>query len=63
MHILPHWTFQGRGGQFTPIHAFSSADEAELFVNGKSRGRRRDRHRRSDQPCDSVIALRDVANV
>ena len=38
-HILPHWTWPGREGQVTPVHVFSSADEAELFVNGKSQGR------------------------
>jgi beta-galactosidase len=38
-HILPHWTWPGREGQITPVHVFSSADEAELFVNGKSQGR------------------------
>ena len=38
-HILPHWTWPGREGEVTPVHVFSSADEAELFVNGKSQGR------------------------
>ncbi|KAM7196272.1 glycoside hydrolase [Naviculisporaceae sp. PSN 640] len=38
-HILPHWTWPDRVGQVTPVHVFSSADEAELFVNGKSQGR------------------------
>ncbi|KAI0448692.1 glycoside hydrolase family 2 protein [Xylaria acuta] len=38
-HILPHWTWPDRLGKVTPVHVFSSADEAELFVNGKSQGR------------------------
>ncbi|TPX17916.1 uncharacterized protein E0L32_003017 [Thyridium curvatum] len=38
-HILPHWDWPGRVGQVTPVHVFSSADEAELFVNGESQGR------------------------
>lgn len=38
-HILPHWTWPGREGEVTPVHVFSSADEAELFVNGVSQGR------------------------
>ncbi|KAK3313004.1 glycoside hydrolase superfamily [Apodospora peruviana] len=38
-HILPHWTWPERVGQVTPVHVFSAADEAELFVNGKSAGR------------------------
>jgi beta-galactosidase len=39
-HILPHWTWPERVGQVTPVHVFTSGDEAELFVNGKSQGRR-----------------------
>jgi beta-galactosidase len=37
-HILPHWTWPDRVGQVTPVHVFTAADEAELFVNGKSQG-------------------------
>jgi beta-galactosidase len=40
-HILPHWTWPERVGQVTPVHVFSSGDEAELFVNGKSQGRKK----------------------
>jgi len=40
-HILPHWTWPERVGQVTPVHVFTSGDEAELFVNGKSQGRRK----------------------
>lgn len=39
-HILPHWTWQGREGLVTPVHVYSNADEAELFLNGKSLGRK-----------------------
>ncbi|KAH9905168.1 glycoside hydrolase [Xylariomycetidae sp. FL2044] len=39
-HILPHWTWPGREGLVTPVHVFSAADEAELFLNGASLGRR-----------------------
>ncbi|HEY0333120.1 MAG TPA: beta-galactosidase GalB [Stenotrophomonas sp.] len=38
-HLLPHWTWPGREGQVTPVHVFTSGDEAELFVNGVSQGR------------------------
>ncbi|KAG8161814.1 hypothetical protein KVR01_008801 [Diaporthe batatas] len=38
-YILPHWNWPDRVGQVTPVHVFSSADEAELFLNGKSAGR------------------------
>ncbi len=40
-HVLPHWTWPGREGQVTPVHVFTSGDEAELFVNGVSQGRRK----------------------
>lgn len=40
-HILPHWTWPDRVGEVTPVHVFTSGDEAELFVNGKSQGRRK----------------------
>ncbi len=39
-HILPHWTWPGREGQVTPVHVYTSGDEAELFVNGVSYGRK-----------------------
>ena len=39
-HILPHWTWPERVGQITPVHVFTSGDEAELFLNGKSLGRK-----------------------
>ena len=38
-HILPHWNWPDRVGHVTPVHVFSSGDEAELWVNGKSQGR------------------------
>jgi beta-galactosidase len=39
-HILPHWTWPQRIGEVTPIHVFTSGDEAELFVNGESQGKK-----------------------
>ena len=38
-HLLPHWTWPERVGQVTPVHVFTSGDEAELFLNGRSLGR------------------------
>jgi beta-galactosidase len=40
-HILPHWSWPERVGQVTPVHVFTSGDEAELFINGKSQGRQK----------------------
>ncbi|MBZ9630278.1 DUF4982 domain-containing protein [Salegentibacter sp. LM13S] len=39
-HIIPHWNWKNRIGKNVPVHVFSSADEAELFLNGNSLGRR-----------------------
>ena len=41
VHILPHWTWPERAGQVTPVHVYTSGDEAELFLNGKSLGRKK----------------------
>ena len=40
-HILPHWNWPNRVGQITPVHVYTSGDEAELFLNGVSQGRRK----------------------
>ena len=39
-HILPHWNWPDRIGQTIPVHVYTSGTEAELFVNGKSYGRK-----------------------
>jgi beta-galactosidase len=39
-HIVPHWNWPERIGKVTPVHVYSAGDEAELFLNGKSLGRR-----------------------
>ena len=41
IHLLPHWTWHGREGRKTPVWAYTSGDEAELFLNGRSLGRRK----------------------
>ena len=40
-HIFPHWNWENRIGEITPVHIFTSGDEAELFLNGKSLGRKK----------------------
>jgi beta-galactosidase len=40
-HILPHWTWPNRTGEITPVHVFTSGDEAELFLNNRSLGRKK----------------------
>ncbi len=40
IHILPHWNWPERVGTNTPVYVYTSGDTAELFLNGKSLGRR-----------------------
>jgi beta-galactosidase len=40
-HLLPHWTWPERVDQVTPVYVYTSGDEAELFLNGRSMGRKR----------------------
>lgn len=40
LHILPHWNFPNRIGEVTPVTVFTSGDSVELFLNGKSLGRK-----------------------
>ncbi len=40
-HILPHWNWPERVGKVTPVFVYTSGDEAELFLNGKSLGKRK----------------------
>ena len=39
-HILPHWNWPERVGKVTPVFVYTSGDEAELFLNGQSLGRK-----------------------
>lgn len=41
LHILPHWNWEGREGEITPVFVYTSYPEAELFVNGQSYGKQR----------------------
>jgi hypothetical protein len=41
VHILPHWNWQGMEEQAIPVFVYTNGDEAELFLNGKSLGKRR----------------------
>jgi len=45
-HILPHWNWPERNGEVTPVHVYTSGDEAELFLNGQSLGRKKRVHYR-----------------
>ena len=53
-HLLPHWSWPGREGQVTPVHLYTSGDAAELFLNGRSLGRK------AKQPGDYRLRWDDV---
>jgi len=38
LHILPHWNWEGREGETTPVFVYTNYNSAELFVNGVSQG-------------------------
>lgn len=40
LHIFPHWNLHGHEGETVDVWAYSNMDEVELFVNGKSLGRK-----------------------
>ena len=40
VHILPHWNWPGKEGANIPVFVYTSGDCAELFLNGKSLGKK-----------------------
>jgi beta-galactosidase len=41
VHLVPHWNWPDRVGKPVPVFLYTNGDEAELFLNGKSLGRRK----------------------
>ena len=54
LHVLPHWTWKGREGETTPVFVYTSYPEAELFINGKSQGRKK----KIDVPMENYLTYR-----
>lgn len=40
IHILPHWNWEGKEGENVPVFVYTNGDQAELFLNGKSLGKK-----------------------
>ena len=40
LHLLPHWNWAGEEGQFKQVVAYTNCDEVELFLNGRSVGKK-----------------------
>jgi beta-galactosidase len=51
VHVLPHWNWEA--GQTIPVLAYSNADEVELFLNGKSLGRKK----RFSEPVEIPVGV------
>lgn len=75
VHIFPHWNWPSQEGRNIPVWCFSNCGEVELFLNGRSLGRKtmRDfRHLRWEQVAyepgrleavgyrDGLVVARDV---
>jgi beta-galactosidase len=40
LHLSPHWNWKGKEGRTMAVRAYGNCEEAELFLNGKSLGRK-----------------------
>ncbi|MGL4518208.1 MAG: glycoside hydrolase family 2 TIM barrel-domain containing protein [Phocaeicola sp.] len=45
LHVLPHWNWEGQEGVDVPVFVYTNYPAAELFVNGKSYGKRQKSNR------------------
>lgn len=45
IHLLPHWNWEGREGEITPVFCYTNCFSAELFVNGVSQGLKQNKKR------------------
>jgi beta-galactosidase len=56
VHVLPHWSWAGREGQAIPVMAYTNAEEVELFLDGRSLGRKRKGAESFEIPVGTKIA-------
>jgi len=40
LHLLPHWNWEGNEGKTIPVFVYTNYPVAEVFINGKSYGKR-----------------------
>jgi beta-galactosidase len=55
VHLLPHWNWAGREGQPIPVMAYSNAPEVELFLNGRSLGKKARFSDRWEMPVSRAV--------
>jgi beta-galactosidase len=41
VHIFPHWNWPGKEGKLQKVHCYTNCEEVELFLNGKSIGKKK----------------------
>ena len=58
LHVLPHWNWEGREGEITPVFVYTSYPSAELFVNGVSQGIRTFAAADGKTPCLGEDAMK-----
>ena len=58
LHILPHWNWEGREGEVTPVFVYTSYPSAELFINGVSQGIRTFAKPDGNVPCLGEDAMK-----
>ena len=58
LHVLPHWNWEGREGEVTPVFVYTSYPSAELFVNGISQGMRTFAESDGKVPCLGEDAMK-----
>ena len=58
LHILPHWNWEGREGEVTPVFVYTSYPSAELFINGVSQGIRTFAKADGRTPCLGEDAMK-----
>jgi beta-galactosidase len=57
VHLVPQsWNWEGRDGQNIPVMVYSNADEVELFLNGRSLGRKARFSEPVELPVGTIIS-------
>jgi beta-galactosidase len=41
VHLFPHWNWPGKKGKAVNVHCYTNCEEVELFLNGKSYGKKK----------------------
>lgn len=61
VHILPHWNWDGKTHPIVPVYVYTNGDSAELFLNGKSLGRKTKIQNVTIEPTKNLAAQPGVA--